>query len=106
MLGTSRRTSGCIPASIGARFPSVSLLALVIDAKQVEGASLPAQLSVFLAEQLHAKFLKEAGGLGFGCRIDFVVAVAAPDAQRRAQPRKFRDAIFERVATSRSQNRR
>ena len=72
-------------------------LALVIDTDHVECASLPAQLDVFLAQQFHPKFLKKLRGLFFSPRVDLMVSVAAPDAQRRAQPRKLRDAVFERV---------
>ena len=97
ILGTSRRTSGSHAGQHRRAIPLGVPLALVIHADQVERASLPAQLDIFLAEQLHAKFLKELRGLFLSPRIDFMVSVAAPDAQRRAQPRKFRDAIFERV---------
>ncbi len=72
-------------------------LALVVHADQVECASLPAQFGIFLAQQLHAKSLKKFRGSRFRSRVDFMVAVASPDAQRRAQPRKFGDAIFQRV---------
>src|SRR6267378_5319547 len=74
-------------------------LALIVHADQIERAAPPAQLGALMAKQLHSKTAEESGGLRLGAGIDFVVAVASPNAHGGAEPRKLGDAVLERVSS-------
>src|SRR5436853_2293069 len=73
------------------------VIALIIDANQIELSAIVIECHVFLAQQLHAMALKKYFGGFFRARINFVIAVASPGAKGRAQLTQFGDAIFERI---------
>src|SRR5438552_16844859 len=69
---------GLLPLAAGSTF------ALVIDAHEIEARSLESNLCVFLAQQFHTRLCVEISRLVFRARVDFVIAVTAPDAERSA----------------------
>src|SRR5258708_22072051 len=73
-------------------------LALIVNADKIELRAPERELGIFLAEKLQTGLGKEALRLVFGAGANFMVAIAAPDAKRRAQPANFVDAISERIA--------
>ena len=82
---------GLLPLAAGSTF------ALVIDADEVERRSLESNLCVFLAQQFHARLRVEISRFVFRARVDFMVAVAAPDAKRSVKTANLIDAIGDRV---------
>ncbi len=50
------------------------------------------------AQQPHSLFAEEAFRVVFHSRIDFVIAIASPNAERRTQPAQLGDAGVERIA--------
>src|SRR2546422_11321855 len=58
----------------------------------------PHQLRVFAAQQAHAAAAKQLGGIILRVGVNFMVTIAAPDAQRRAQPGKLFDTLFEGIS--------
>jgi hypothetical protein len=74
---------------------------LVVNTDEVEHRSVPCKLSRRLPEQAHTEPMKQLLCLIFNSGINFVIAVAAPYAERRFQKREFRDARLERVAATR-----
>jgi len=73
---------------------------LVVNADEVEHRSVPRELCRRLPEEAHTVPLKQLLCLVFNSGINFVIAVAAPYAERRFQKREFRDARLERVAVT------
>ena len=102
MFGTSRRTSVRDGAQHRPAGPD-GALALIVHANQVERLGAMHQLDVFLTQQTHSMLRKKLGRERFRFRVGFMIAVAAPNAQRRAQPRQLVDAGFERVARGREE---
>src|SRR5258708_21062992 len=79
---------------------SCRALALIVNADEIELRAPKRELGIFLAEKLQTGLSKEALRFLFGAGVNFVVAIAAPDAKRRAQPANFVDAISERVTSA------
>src|SRR5258708_10737952 len=77
-----------------------SALALVIDAEKIEGGALESNLRVFLAQHFHSGLSVEIGGFVLGARVNFVVAVAAPGAERSAKMANFFDAIGDGITAA------
>ena len=71
---------------------------LVVHADQIERLPVPHQLDIFLPQHAHAVPREQLRRGAFRLGINLVIAVAAPDAQRRLQPGKFPDATLERIA--------
>src|SRR5260370_1106888 len=74
--------------------------ALIINAHEVESSALESKLGIFLAQQLHAGLGVERSGFVFRTCVDFVIAIAAPDAERSAQMANFVDAIGDGITHS------
>src|SRR5260370_9010335 len=75
-----------------------SALTLVVDAEEIEGGALENKLRVFVAQYFHAGLSVEIGRLVLRARVDFVVAIAAPSAERSVKTANFFDAIGDRIA--------
>src|SRR5712691_5961508 len=74
-------------------------LALIVHTDQIERAAPPVQFGILVAKQLHSVSVKQCGGFILSVSVNFVIAVAAPYAERRAQPGKLGDAVLERVGS-------
>src|SRR5260370_7058356 len=74
--------------------------ALIINAHEVESSALESKLGIFLAQQLHAGLGVERSGFVFRTRGDFVLAIAAPDAERSVQMANFVDATADVITHS------
>ena len=79
------------------------MVALIIDAQQIEAGSVVLDDRVRGAQQPHSFFAEEPFRLVFHSRINFVIAIASPDAERRAQPAQLGDAGVERIAFARDE---
>src|SRR5712692_3982525 len=75
-----------------------SAFALVVDADEIELCALESNLGVFVAQQFHAGLGVEISGFVFRTRVDFVVAVATPNAERSVKTANFVDAIGDVIA--------
>src|SRR5262249_5205158 len=73
------------------------VFALVIDTDQIELCVPKSELGVFLAEQFHAGLRIEIAGFIFDARVNLVVAIAAPSAERSAQIANFLDAVGDGI---------
>ena len=93
MLGMSLRTSGSTFASICILRPLGIAFALVIHADQIQLGAPERNDGVFAAQHFHPGLLVQALSQILGPRINFVIAVAAVDAERSAQVANFVHAI-------------
>ncbi len=73
-------------------------LALIVDANEIKLRAFESELFVFLAQQRHASLGEERLRGVFDPGVNFVIAIAAPDAQGRVQLADFIDALGKRIA--------
>jgi len=85
------------------RLPARHVVALIIDAQQIEAPSIVLDNRVGRPQQPHALFAKEPFGIVFHSRINFVIAIASPNAQRRAQSAQLGNADVQRIAFARNE---
>src|SRR6266403_3395122 len=74
------------------------VIALVIHAQQIETGAVVFDHVALRSQQAHAFFLEETLSFVFNSRINFVVAIASPDAERGAQAAQLSDAGFQGIA--------
>src|SRR5262249_27442700 len=58
------------------------VIALIIDADQIEFSAIVIERDVFLTQQFHAMALEQRLGCAFRASVDFVITVAPPGAER------------------------
>src|SRR5713101_6398451 len=68
------------------------MVALIIDAQQIEAPSIVLDNRISGPQQLHSLFAEEPFGVVFHSGINFMIAIASPDAQRSAQPAQLSNA--------------
>src|SRR6266851_551638 len=78
------------------------VVALIINAQQIEAPSIVLDNRVSGAQQPHSLFAEEPFRIVFHSRINFVVAIASPNAQRSAQPAQLGNAGVQRIAFARN----
>src|SRR5258708_2529456 len=74
------------------------VVALIVDSEQIEARAVVFDYSALGAQQAHAFFVEDALRIIFYPGIDFVVAIASPDAERGAQTAQLGDAGFQGIA--------
>src|SRR5256885_3319175 len=74
-------------------------LALVIDTEKIEVRAAKGERHIFMAQQLHARFRKEALGSIFGPGVNFMITVATKNTERGAKLAYFFDAIGQRIGS-------
>ena len=77
------------------------VIALIIDAQQIEAGSVVLDDRARGAQQPHTFFAEEPFRVIFHSRINFVVAIASPDAERSAQAAQLGDTNVQRIAFAR-----
>src|SRR5712671_5858651 len=77
-----------------------SAFALVIYSDQIQLRAVASNQSILVAQQLHPLLGKQILRTVFGVRINFVIAVAAVNAQRGGEAAYFFYTFLERVAGS------
>src|ERR1700730_1256328 len=75
-------------------------LALVVDAKEIKLGAVKCELRIFVAKQLHARLCKEVLCGVFSPSVNFMIAVAPENAERRVKLAYLIDAIGQRVGGS------
>ena len=77
---------------------AVGAFALIINSDKIKRRAFEGEFGIFLPQQFHPGLRKKELRHVFRVRINFVIAVAAPDSQRRTQTLHFVDAIGNRIA--------
>src|SRR5437660_4775145 len=83
-------------------FPARHMVALIIDAQQIEAPTIELDDRVSRAQQPHPLFAEKPFRVVFHSSINFVVAIASPNAQRSAQPAQLGNADVQRIAFTRN----
>lgn len=78
--------------------PAGRAFALVIDTDEVERRPLKLDFRILLTQQSHSVLREKYLRFFFRASVNFVIAVAAPNAERGAKPAHFINAIGDRVA--------
>ena len=77
--------------------PATVVLALVIHADEIEFGPVECNLRVGLTEQIHARLRIEISRFILRVRVDLMIAIATPGAQRSMQTANFLDAVGNRI---------
>src|SRR5689334_19550615 len=73
------------------------VIALIINADEIEFSAVVSKRDVFLPQQLHAMAIEQGLGRVFRAGINLVISVASPGTQRGAQSAQLGNAIFQGI---------
>ena len=87
-------------------FAGNHMVALIIDAEQIEARAFVLNHLITCPKQAHAMLLKQPFRVIFHARINLMIPVAPPNPERSAQFGQFANASIQRIALARKQSLR